>query len=308
LQLGVGLSCTVEVTGGGDGETASVTVHDDGTATVVVGTSPHGQGHETAFAELVMAELGIHRSKIAIVHGDTDLAPFGGGTIGSRSAQLGGSAAHGAAAAAVESAKRRAGELLEADAADVVLDTASGRFSVAGTPAKGLGWADLGTVEASHRFESPGTFAFGACVAIVEVDTETGLTRAIDLTSVDDAGHILHHASAEGQVHGGLGLAVAAALYEEMVYGDDGVPKTTNFADYLLVSAAEVPNFRAIEMETPTPLNPLGVKGIGESGTVVATPALHSAIIDALAPFGVVHLDLPASPERVWRAIGAGGV
>jgi len=308
LQLGVGLSCTVEVTGGGDGETASVTVHDDGTATVVVGTSPHGQGHETVFAEVVMAELGIHRDKIAILHGDTDLAPFGGGTIGSRSAQLGGSAAHGAATAAVESATRRAAELLEADPADVVFDKVDGRFHVAGTPARGLGWADLGAVEASYRFESPGTFAFGACVAIVEVDTETGLTRAIDLTSVDDAGHILHHASAEGQVHGGLGLAVAAALYEEMVYGDDGVPKTTNFADYLLVSAAEVPNFRAIEMETPTPLNPLGVKGIGESGTVVATPALHSAIIDALAPFGVVHLDLPAAPERVWRAIRAGVV
>ena len=305
-QLGIGVSCTVEITGGGEGETASVTVHDDGTATVVVGTSPHGQGHETAFAEVVMAELGIHRSKITICHGDTDLAPFGGGTIGSRSAQLGGSAAHGAAAAAVEAAKLRAGELLEADAADVVFDKVDGRFHVAGTPAKALEWIDIGAIHASHRFESPGTFAFGSCVAVVEVDTETGLTRAVDLTSVDDAGRILHHASAEGQVHGGLGLAVAAALYEEMFYGDDGVPKTTNFADYPLVSAAEVPSYRTIEMETPSPLNPLGVKGIGESGTVVGTPALHSAIIDALSPFGVVHLDLPASPERVWRAIGGG--
>ncbi|MGB8861653.1 MAG: molybdopterin cofactor-binding domain-containing protein, partial [Ilumatobacteraceae bacterium] len=265
------------------------------------------QGHETIFAEVAMAELGIHRSKITICHGDTDLAPFGGGTIGSRSAQLGGSSTYGAALAAVETAKARAAELLEADAADVVFDKVEGRFHVAGTPARALDWVELGAIEASNRFESPATFAFGSCVAVVEVDTETGLTRAIDLTSVDDAGRILHHASAEGQVHGGLGLAVAAALYEEMIYGDDGVPRTTNFADYALVSAAEVPNFRAIEMETPTPLNPLGVKGIGESGTVVATPALHSAIIDALAPFGVTHLDLPAAPERVWRAIHDGG-
>jgi carbon-monoxide dehydrogenase large subunit len=306
MQLGVGLSCTVEVTGGGEGETASVCVHHDGTVTAVVGTSPHGQGHETVFAEVVMAELGIDRSQITVLHGDTDLAPFGGGTIGSRSIQLGGSAVHGAARSAVDAAKRRAAALLEADEADVVFDRVEGRFHVAGTPSKALEWADLGVIDESHRFESAGTFAFGSCVAVVEVDTETGLTRAIDLTSVDDAGRILHHASAEGQVHGGLGLAVAAALYEEMFYDDDGVPTTTNFADYPIVSAAELPNFRAIEMETPTPLNPLGVKGIGESGTVVATPALHSAILDALSPFGVVHLDLPASPERVWRALQGG--
>ncbi len=303
LQLGIGVSCTTEITGGGEGESASVTVHADGSATVVVGTSPHGQGHETAFAEVVMAELGIDRSKITILHGDTDLSPFGGGTIGSRSAQLGGSAAHGAAVAAVEAAKQLAGDLLEADLADVVFDKAVGSFHVAGTPAKALGWVDIGGVHAEHRFQSAGTFAFGACVAVVELDTDTGAMRVLDLTSVDDAGRILHHASAEGQVHGGLGLAVAAALYEEMFYDGSGVPKSTNFADYALVSAAEMPSFRTLEMETPSPLNPLGVKGIGESGTVVGTPALHSAIIDALAPFGVEHLDLPASPERVWRAM-----
>lgn len=303
VQLGIGVSCTVEITGGGEGETSTCTVHPDGSATVVVGTSPHGQGHETAFAEVVMRELGIDRSRITILHGDTDLAPLGGGTIGSRSAQLGGSAAHGAARAAIEAAKQRASELLEADPADVVFDAQTGSFHVAGTPARPIGWVDIGGVEASHRFESGGTFAFGACVAVVEVDVETGLVRARELTSVDDAGTILHHASAEGQVHGGLGLAVAAALYEEMFYDEDGVPKSTNFAEYALVSAAELPNFTAIEMETPSPLNPLGVKGIGESGTVVGTPALQSAVLDALSPYGVEHLDLPYSPERVWRAI-----
>lgn len=303
LQLGIGVSCTVEITGGGEGESASVAIHEDGTVTVIVGTSPHGQGHETAFAEVVMAELGIDRSKIAILHGDTDLAPFGGGTIGSRSAQLGGSAAYGAAVAAVEAAKERAGQMLEADVADVVFDKGAGVFHVTGTPAVALTWLDLGEIEAEHRFQSAGTFAFGACVAVVEVDLETGMTRARSLTSVDDAGTILHHASAEGQVHGGLGLAVAAALYEEMTYSEDGVPQSTNFADYLLVSAAEMPNYETIEMVTPSPLNPLGVKGIGESGTVVGTPALQSAVLDALAPFGVEHLDLPYSPERVWQAL-----
>ena len=302
-QIGVGLSCTVEVTGGGEGESASVTVHADGSATVVVGTSPHGQGHETAFAEIVMAELGIHRDRIAILHGDTDLSPYGGGTIGSRSAQLGGSAAHGAAVAAIEAAKRLAADQLEADEADVVFDKDTGAFHVAGAPARALGWVDIGGVHADHTFRSPGTFAFGSCVAVVELDTATGMMRVLALTSVDDAGRILHHASAEGQVHGGLGLAIGAALYEEMYVDDSGVPKTTNFADYALVSAAEMPSFRTLEMETPTPHNPLGVKGIGESGTVVGTPALHSAIVDALAPFGVEHIDLPAAPERVWRAM-----
>lgn len=305
IQLGIGVSCTVEITGGGEGESASVTVHPDGSASVVVGTSPHGQGHETAFAEVVMAELGIDRSRITILHGDTDLAPFGGGTIGSRSAQLGGSAAHGAAVAAVEAARQRASELLEADLGDIEFDRANGQFHVVGTPARPLGWADLGGIEADHRFKSAGTFAFGACVAAIELDVETGAIRVRDLTSVDDAGTILHHASAEGQVHGGLGLAVAAVLYEEMFYGTDGVPRTTNFADYALVSAAEVPSYRAIEMVTPSPLNPLGVKGIGESGTVVGTPALQSAVLDALTPFGIEHLDLPYTPERVWQAIRA---
>ncbi|MEZ5259821.1 MAG: molybdopterin cofactor-binding domain-containing protein, partial [Ilumatobacteraceae bacterium] len=308
VQLGIGVSCTVEITGGGEGgETATVTVGENGSATIVVGTSPHGQGHETAFAEVAAAVLGIDRARIQILHGDTDLSPFGGGTAGSRSAQLGGSATHGAALAAVESAKARAAERLEAAVADIEFDRDHGRFHVVGTPARALAWADLGGIEAEHTFKSAGTFAFGACVAVVELDIETGDVRCRELTSVDDAGTILHHASAEGQVHGGLGLAVGAALYEQMVYDDDGVPRTSNLADYALVSATEVPTFRTIAMQTPSPLNPLGVKGIGESGTVVGTPALQSAVLDALAPFGVEHLDMPYTPERVWRAMGVGG-
>ena len=140
-------------------------------------------------------------------------------------------------------------------------------------------------------------------MAAVDVDTDTGACRARSLVCVDDAGTILQPQLAQGQVHGGLGLAIGAVFYEEMVYGDDGVPRTTNFADYGLPSAAEMPSFVTVEMETPSPHNPLGAKGIGESGTVVGTPALHSAVLDALRLFGVEHLDLPCSPERVWRAL-----
>jgi len=301
-QIGVGMACTTEITGGGE-ELAECRVNDDGTVDVIVGTSPHGQGHETTFAEIVMNELGIHRDRIRILHSDTDLAPFGGGTIGSRSAQLGGSSAYGAARAAVEAARQVAADLLEANEADIEFDKAHGTFAVVGTPARSLAWADLGAIEASHRFESPGTFAFGACIAVIELDTETGCVRVREMHTVDDAGTILNHQIAEGQVHGGLGLAVGAALYEEMHYGNDGVPRTANFADYALVSSCEMPLFHTDGTETPSPYNPLGVKGIGESGTVVGTPALQSAVMDALSVLGVQHLDMPYTPLRVWEAL-----
>jgi len=302
VQLGIGIVCTTEITGGGD-EFAECKIADDGTAAVIVGTSSHGQGHETTFAEIVMRELGIPREKIQILHSDTDLSPFGGGTIGSRSTQLGGSSAYGAALAAVEAAKKRAAELLEASEHDIVFDKGLGKFHVAGTPARSLGWVDIGSVEASHKFESPGTYAFGACLAVVEVDTETGAIAVRSMNTVDDAGVIINHLLAEGQVHGGLSLAVGAAFYEEMYYGEDGVPKTTNFADYALISSTETVMFNCDHTETPSPFNPLGVKGIGESGTVVGTPALQSAVMDALSALGVEHLDLPYTPVRVWEAL-----
>ncbi len=305
-RLGIGVSCTVEITGGGEGEDASVSVDADGAVTVVIGTSPHGQAHETTFAAVVGGELGIPSERVRVLHSDTALSPTGGGTIGSRSAQLGGSAAYGAARDVIELAKQAAAERLEAAAADIVFDRAIGRFHVAGTPARDVGWTDLGPQSAEHRFKpagGSGTFAFGACVATIELDIETGAVRVRSLVAVDDAGTLLQPQLAEGQVHGGLGMAVAAALYEEMVYDADGVPKTGNFADYALVSAAELPSFETHEMETPSPWNPLGVKGVGESGTVVGTPALQSAVLDALREFGVDHLDLPYSPLRVWEAL-----
>ena len=304
--LGVGVSCTTEITGGGEGERATAQLAADGTVDVVVGTSPHGQGHETTFAPVVAEQLGLDMDLITISHDDSDRSPVGGGTIGSRSAQLGGAAAHGAALDLVAAACERAAELLEADPDDVTLDTDRGLFHVVGTPARSLGWTDLGELSVHHHFRpegGAGSFSFGACVAAVEVDPSTGAVQVRRLLSVDDAGVILQPVLAHGQVHGGLALAVGAALYEEMFYDDDGIPMTVGLADYAMPSAAELPFFESHETVTPSPLNPLGAKGIGESGTVVATPAIHSAVLDALAPFGVEHLDLPLTPERIWRAL-----
>jgi carbon-monoxide dehydrogenase large subunit len=179
---------------------------------------------------------------------------------------------------------------------------------VAGAPARALSWGEVGELSAEHVFKpqgGQGTFAFGACVATIELDIETGEVRVRSLHAVDDAGVILQPQLAEGQVHGGLGLAVAAAIYEEMVYDDAGVPKTANLADYAFVSAAEMPSFHLEEMETPSPWNPIGVKGVGESGTVMATAALQSAVLDALSEFGIDHLDIPYTPHRVWSAMNA---
>lgn len=308
VQVGIGVSCTVEITGGGEGEAASVEIHADGSVTLVVGTSPHGQGHETTFADLVAHELGIPAERITVLHGDTDLpaATFGGGTLGSRSAQLGGSASHQGAREIIDLARTRASELLEASVDDIIFDTTIG-FHVNGTPTRSLSWPDLGELRTHTTYKTTGTgsFAFGACVVVVEVDTETGGVVVRQIVCVDDAGTILNPMIAQGQVHGGLGLAMGASLTEEMVYDDYGTPLTSTFADYGIISSAETISFETHEMETPSPLNPLGVKGIGESGTVVATPAIQSAVIDALSPYGVRHLDLPFTAERVWRAITA---
>ncbi len=305
-RLGIGVSCTVEITGGGEGETASLAVHEDGSVTVVVGTSPHGQGHESTFAAIVARELGVPSQSVTVLHSDTDLSPLGGGTIGSRSAQLGGSAVFGAARDVIEAARSRVADLLEANVEDIVFDADLGRFHVVGTPIRHVEWHEVGALQAEHRFKPDGgrgTFAFGACIAVVELDTDTGSVSVRRLVSVDDAGTLLNPVLAEGQVHGGLGLAVGAALFEEMVYDPTGIPRTASFADYAVVSAAETVSFETHEMETPSPWNPLGVKGVGESGTVVATPALRAAVLDALGPFGVSGLDLPYTPERVWRAM-----
>jgi carbon-monoxide dehydrogenase large subunit len=311
-QLGIGVSVYVEITAGNSsGESAKIEVTQDGRAVVFTGTSPHGQGHVTSWAMIASDQTGIPMDKIDVVWGDTDLVPKGGGTMGSRSLQQGGVAVHVAAGELVEQARKHAARLLEANEEDVVFDKAAAAFHVAGTPAVAKSWADLsialakdgGLIQETDYVSQGATFPFGAHVSVVEVDTETGQVKLLRHVACDDAGKVLNPLLLEGQIHGGIAQGAAQALLEEVRYDSDGNPITSNFADYAFISAAELPSFEVIHMETPTPRNALGAKGIGESGTIGSTPAVQSAVVDALAHLGIRHIDMPATPERVWTAI-----
>ena len=313
-QLGIGVACYVEITNGiAESEFADVEITPDGGAIVRTGSFSHGQGHETTFAMIAAERLGMLVEKVTVHKGDTDEIARGTGTYGSKSTQIGGAAARLAADDVVEQAKQLVADYLEASAADIVLDPAVGRLHVAGDPVMGISWADLASrasaddrlaeLKAEHEFQAAPTFPFGAHVAVVEVDTQTAKVELLRLIAVDDAGTLINPLIAEGQVHGGVATGVAQALYEQVVYDDDGNPLTGTFVGYAFPSAAELPSWEAIAMETPTPMNALGAKGIGESGTIGSTPAVHNAVVDALAPFGVRHVDLPANGENVWRAL-----
>jgi carbon-monoxide dehydrogenase large subunit len=312
-QLGIGVSVYVEITGGVPpmGEEAKVEVLEDGRAVVYTGTSPHGQGHETAWAMLASEQTGIPMDKIDLVWGDTDLVPVGGGTMGSRSLQQGGAAVYEMSAQLVEKAKKVAAKLLEANEADIVLDKDNAAFHVAGTPAVAKTWAELavaskpdgGLVHGGTLTVEMPTFPFGAHIAVVEVDTETGKVRHLRHVACDDAGKVLNPLLLEGQIHGGVAQGTAQALLEEVRYDGDGNPITSNLADYAFISAAELPSIEVIHMETPTFVNALGAKGIGESGTIGSTPAVQSAVIDAVSHLGVNHINMPTTAERVWTAI-----
>lgn len=320
--LGIGVACYVEVTaGGGSSEYGALTVHPDGSATVMAGTSAHGQGHQTAFAMIVSDQTGIPVNRITLVQSDTDIVRSGGGTGGSRSLQLGGSAVMKATEAVVDKARQLAAKLLEADPADIVVDTAAGTVGVAGVPASALDWGALaaaaeadddavdhadGTLGLAAQLDfdqGAATFPFGAHIAVVEIDRDTGKITLLRHIAVDDCGTVLNPLLVEGQQHGGVAAGISQALYEHVVYDDDGNPLTGNFMDYAMPSAAEFPSFEVHSTETPTPLNPLGAKGIGEASTIGSTPAVQNAVIDALAHLGVRHIDLPCSSQRVWEAI-----
>ncbi|HET9547810.1 MAG TPA: molybdopterin cofactor-binding domain-containing protein, partial [Desertimonas sp.] len=308
LALGIGLATYVEVTAAiQTPELASVELDDDGGLIATSGATPYGQGHDTTWAMLVADATGVPLERIRVVHGDTDLVESGGLTVGSRSVQLAGTAIAGATSRLVDAARQRVAERLEADVADVVLDVEHGRFHVAGTPARSVSWADL--VD-GHRLAADFTFAppmptypFGTHVSVVEVDTETGRVWLRRHVAVDDAGTLINPLLAEGQIHGGIAQGAAQALLEEVHYDDDGQPKTTNFADYPVISAAELPSFELAPMQTPTFANELGAKGVGESGTIGSIPSVYNAVIDAIAHLGVRHLETPLTPERIWRAI-----
>ncbi len=314
LQLGLGLASYVEITAAdaAAGETARLVVHGDGAATVYTGSSAHGQGHHTAWAMLVQAELGIPMARVTVIHGDTEVIPQGVGTYASRSLQLGGVAVHMAALDVKEQARRVAAHLLEASEADLELDAERGLWQVRGDPATGQTWAEVaghaGPDGLAAYVEYTGgrpTFPFGTHLAVAEVDTETGQARLVRLVTVDDAGTVVNPVLAEGQRHGGIAQGVAQALLEEMLYDADGNPLTSTLADYAMITAAELPSFELLPSETPTDINPLGAKGIGEAGTIGAAPATQNAVIDAVSHLGVRHIDMPATPARVWAAISA---
>jgi carbon-monoxide dehydrogenase large subunit len=314
LALGIGLAVYVEVTGMGRKELGAVQVEPDGSVTVRVGTSSHGQGHETAFAQVAAGVLGVPIEAVRVLHSDTAVVARGEGTWASRSLQIAGSSVFEAAETVVDRARLLAAHLLEAEPEDVAL-LPGGRLGVAGAPEVSLGWAELAAAAAdrpdgfeplaaeTRRYQKEHSFPFGAHVAVVEVDLETGDVRLVRHVAVDDCGRILNPMLVEGQVHGGLGQGIGQALFEEVVFDGSGTPLTSNLSTYQIPAAAELPSFVTGRSETPTPLNPLGAKGIGESATIGSTPAVLNAAVDALAHLGIRHLDPPLQPERVWRAI-----
>jgi carbon-monoxide dehydrogenase large subunit len=313
-QLGIGVAMFLDRTAGFAGtEYARTELRSDGSVLVATSSTPHGQGHHTVWAMLVADRTGISLEKIEVVHGDTDLIPHGSTTGGSVSAQRAGSAVALAADQLVEMGRQVAADLLEAAVEDIILDVSgSAQFYVAGSPSTVLNWDDIALAGSSSSdtalacesdCSSSATFPAGAYVAVVEVDTETGEVKVKRLVTVDDAGTILNPLLAEGQVHGGAAQGIAQSLIEEFVYDEAGNPLTSNFADYGVISAPELPAFECFTVETPSPNNPLGAKGIGESGAIGAPPAVQNAVIDALRPFGVTHIDMPCTPQRVWHAM-----
>ena len=326
-QLGIGLSTYVEMCGlapsgilgairyvAGGWDAATIRCLPSGTVQVLTGTSPHGQGHETSWSQITADELGYGVDEIEVLHGDTTVSPLGMDTYGSRSLAVGGIALYQAAQKIVAKARTLAAHVLEVGEDE--LDYEDGTFS-AGDKAstiKELAFAAWSAhnlppgmepgLEASAVYDPPNfSWPGGAHAAVVEVDTETGDTRLVRYVAVDDVGKVVNPMIVDGQVHGGIAQGVAQALFEEAVYDEDGTLLTSSFASYLVPSAVELPSFELDRTETPSPTNPLGVKGVGETGAIASPAAVMNAVVDALAPFGVTDIDMPATPERVWRAL-----
>jgi aerobic carbon-monoxide dehydrogenase large subunit len=334
VYRGVGFSTYVEVCGiapsrivgpqglgiqGGGWESALVRMHPSGSATVFTGASPHGQGHDTGFAQIAADRLGIDPANVEVIHGDTNLGPWGQGTYGSRSLAVGGEAVARAAERVQEKAKRISAALLEASHEDIEL-SADGKYQVRGSPDKSMTMAEIagaahippqelpadiepGLEDTSFYDPENFVFPFGAHACVVDVDAETGKVRVVRYVAVDDCGPAINPMLIDGQVHGGIVHSIGQALYEQLYYDEEGQLVTGTFVDYALPTAAEVPSFETDRTETPSPVNSLGVKGVGEAGTIGATPAITAAVIDALQPFGVKSIEMPLTPIRVWGAI-----
>ncbi|HKF15832.1 MAG TPA: xanthine dehydrogenase family protein molybdopterin-binding subunit [Candidatus Dormibacteraeota bacterium] len=309
--LGIGVSTYVEITAVGSAtEFGSVEATADGSFQVLAGTANHGQGHETAYAQVVADTLQVPIESVRVVEADTGMIPRGDGTSASRSLQIAGSSVLEAARALLERARNLAAEVLEASPDDVV-PLGDGRLGVRGVPGSGLTWAALAvaaaergeTLHEEHDVMVEPSFPFGTHIAVAEVDLETGDARLIRHVAVDDCGRQINPMLVQGQVHGGIGQGAAQALFEEVVYDRDGNPLTASLVDYGMPTANELPSIETDYTVTPSPNNPLGAKGIGEAGTIGATPAVQNAVIDALSHLGVRHIDMPLTPEKVWQAI-----
>jgi aerobic carbon-monoxide dehydrogenase large subunit len=329
-QIGIGLSTYIEMCGlapsqvlsalkygAGGWDAATVRCLPTGKVEVVTGTSPHGQGHETSWSQIAADALGVPFEDVEVLHGDTAISPLGMDTYGSRSLAVGGIALHFATEKIKDKAKTIAAHELEVAEDD--LEWTDGKFQVRGAPEKAKTIPDIAFsawtahalpegvepgLEATHVFDPPNfTFPSGAHIAVVEIDTETGMTKVLKYVCVDDCGTLINPTIVEGQVHGGVAQGIAEAIYEEAVFDEGGNLLTSSMTNYRVPSAAELPEFHTGHTVTPSTTNPLGVKGIGEAGTIAAPPAVINAVIDALLPLGVDHIDLPATPERVWAAI-----
>jgi carbon-monoxide dehydrogenase large subunit len=303
--------------GGGLWESAIVRFHPSGKVHVMVGISPHGQGEETTFAQIVANELGVDVDDVVVVHGDTSQTPMGWGSYGSRSTAVGSGALMGAIGKIKEKARAVTAHLLEAAAEDI--DYADGKFFVKGSPSRAKSIQDVALMtnvawnmpkgvepglEASAFFDPPNfVYPFGAHLAVVRVDVETGEIKLERYVAVDDCGKVINPMIVEGQIHGGIVQGVGQALWEGALYDDSGQLLTGTMMDYALPRADAFPRFELGMTETPTSVNPLGVKGIGETGTIASTPAVYNAVLDAVAPLGVKKIDMPLTPERVWRAV-----
>ncbi|MFP3906470.1 MAG: xanthine dehydrogenase family protein molybdopterin-binding subunit [Acidimicrobiales bacterium] len=330
VALGIGMCTYVEMCGlapsrtlgalnfgAGGWESATVRILPSGTVQAITGTAPHGQGHETSWSMIVADRLGIDPDQVEVLHSDTAIAPLGLDTYGSRSLAVGGSAMWHATERVIDKARRIAAHLMEADEHDI--EVVDGTFRVRGTPSREMALAEVaGAAFAAHdlpdgmepnlevqvSWDPPNfTFPFGTHVVVVEVDTETGHVKIRDYVAVDDCGNQVNPLIVEGQLHGGILQGIAQALWEEAVYDDDGQLRTVNFGDYLVPSAVEAPSYTLGTTVTPSPVNPMGVKGVGEAGTIGSAAAVMNAVCDALAPYGITDIDMPASPRRVWRAI-----
>ncbi|MYB16952.1 MAG: molybdopterin-dependent oxidoreductase [Chloroflexi bacterium] len=329
--VGVGLACFVEICGrgpsapGGTGgwEHSAVTVERGGKVSATTGTTSHGQGHETTFAQMLADHFSIPIEDIAILHGDTGVVKQGVGTFGSRSQAVGGTALLKAAQKAGAKMKQFAAALMADDEVETAdLEFANGRIQAAGRPQIWRSFADVadfayipvplppglepGLSEEAFFEPENNTYPFGCHISMIEIDPGTGVPKLLKLTAVDDCGNVINPLIVEGQIQGGLAQGIGQAMFEEVVFDQDGQPLTASFMDYVMPRAADLPVFQLARTVTPTPLNPLGAKGVGEAGTIGAAPCLANAAVDALAPFGVRHVEMPLRPERLWRLIQAG--